>query len=296
LLDDLLIALRSIEGAQTTGILCSIDPTAEGIARFDTLRKRLVNPGANIDPVLDEMENAMGQQIITVKGVPDSSHFARVLVAADYRMKRLAMGFEESPVPKLSNFLKMVKTSGKKQRSDMPRWWLEPEYDAIVTDSEGLAYELRGGSVKAMTEEEFIDSQGQRRTTGKADPTAKKWADQMTACYDELAAKDSIFGQLRNCIDLAVLAALITHQGLPEKAGWKMTELLSADIPVQSFHAPHQVDSQASGLLKGGDWVLSVSGGVMINPWKPLTKPTTSEELTAVRGKAVASGTSWWWN
>ena len=72
LLDDLLVALRSIEAAQATGILCSIDPTPEGLARVSTLTRKLTNPGANIQPILDELEKAVGPQTITVKGVPSS--------------------------------------------------------------------------------------------------------------------------------------------------------------------------------------------------------------------------------
>ena len=44
-----------------------------------------------------------------VNGVPADSHFARVLVAADYRMKRLAMNFDPSPVNGLPSYLHMIK-------------------------------------------------------------------------------------------------------------------------------------------------------------------------------------------
>ena len=54
------------------------------------------------------IEQTLGPQQITFSGVPATSHFARVLVAADYRMKRLAMGFEPSPVRGLPSFLQMM--------------------------------------------------------------------------------------------------------------------------------------------------------------------------------------------
>ena len=120
LLDDLLVALRSIQGAQATGILCSIDPTNEGLARSAALMKRLTNPGNNINPVLAQLEQAVGPQTITVKGVPDTSHFAAVLVAADYGMKRIAMGFEQSPVRSLPSYLQMIKSSGKRRPACFP--------------------------------------------------------------------------------------------------------------------------------------------------------------------------------
>ena len=46
----------------------------------------------------------------------------------------------------------------------------------------------------------------------------------MTAHYDELSTKDVVFGQLRNCIDLAVVAALVAKERLNEKTGWDMLQ------------------------------------------------------------------------
>ncbi len=37
----------------------------------------------------------------------------------------------------------------------MQRWWLEPNYDALLVSPDGLAFELRGASVKAITEEDL---------------------------------------------------------------------------------------------------------------------------------------------
>ena len=41
--------------------------------------------------VIKGVKNALGLQQITLTGVPQDSHFASVLVASDYRMKRFAM-------------------------------------------------------------------------------------------------------------------------------------------------------------------------------------------------------------
>ena len=97
--------------------------------------------------------------------MPTTSHFARVLVAADYRMKRLAMGFEPSPVRGLPSFLEMLPVSGRGMSNMMPRWWLEPKYESVLRDADGLAWELRGGSVKAMTEEDYLDGLRQVEST-----------------------------------------------------------------------------------------------------------------------------------
>jgi hypothetical protein len=190
----------------------------------------------------------------------------------------------------------MVKSGRGGGRGMMPRWWLEPRYEAILADADHLAFEFKGASVQALTEDQMADATGQRKASGKTDPRAQKWAELMTTHYDLLAKRDAIFGQLRNCIDLAVLAALIHKENLAEKAGYSMPLLVSSELPVESYHAPKQVNSQASAVAKGGAWVLSVSGGVMINPWQPVEKPVPAPELGTARAKAAAPGNHWWWN
>ncbi|HEV3138250.1 MAG TPA: DUF1598 domain-containing protein [Pirellulales bacterium] len=296
LLDDLLVALRSIDMAERAGISCSIDPTAEGLSRLQSFFRKNHTVDSDPTPMLPGIEQMLGPQTIRVTGVPDTSHFARVLVAADYRMKRLAMAFEEPPIAGLPNFLQMIKSSSKSARPMLPRWWLAPDYDALLADADALAWELRGAGVKALTEEEAINSGGERQRTGQANPLAKKWADNMTAHYDELSTKDAIFGQLRNCMDLAVVAALISKENLTEKCGWSMPLLLNPDLLVESYNAPHQVDSQASMIQKGSTWIVSASGGVQIVPRQLLEKTVPSPALGSIRAKSAAASTAWWWN
>ncbi len=97
-------------------------------------------------------------QKISVTGVPGDSHFARVIVAADYKMKRLAMRFEPTPIKGLPSFLDMMKAGPKGMQNMLPRWWLEPNYESLLASPDGLAYEFRGASVKAATEEDFVTS------------------------------------------------------------------------------------------------------------------------------------------
>ena len=62
----------------------------------------------------------------------------------------------------------------------MPRWWLAPNYEPLRRDTDGLAWELRGQGVRCLTEQDFVDSAGQKQHSGKADATAQKWADTFT--------------------------------------------------------------------------------------------------------------------
>jgi hypothetical protein len=191
----------------------------------------------------------------------------------------------------------MMKAGPKGMQNMLPRWWLEPNYESLLASPDGLAYEFRGASVKAATEEDFVTSTGARQRTGKANPVAKKWADNMTAHYDELAAKDAVFGQLRNCIDLAVVGALIVKDHLAEKADCSLSVMLQDEhLPGEHFGVPKQVASKSSVLKKGSNWLISASGGVLISSWNIAAKSEPSETLAPQREKAAPDGQNWWWN
>jgi hypothetical protein len=102
-----------------------------------------------------------------------------------------------------------------------------------------MSFEIRGAGVKCLVEEEFLDQQGNRQRTGQASPQAKAWATTMTNKFGELAGREPIFGQLRNCMDMAVLAALLTKEHLWEKSTLQVPMMQNAkDLPTVEFNAP----------------------------------------------------------
>jgi hypothetical protein len=293
LLDDLLVALRTAQAAAQGGITCSIDPTAEGVARFEKFMKGK----PSIQQAAAGLAEAMGMQQVTVQGVPATSHFAQVLVAADYRMKCLGMNLQPPPRGvKLPSYLQMVPSNSSIVGT--PRWWMEPKYDPLLRDKEGLAWELCGASVQTLTEDSLFNASGQRQSTNKPNPLAKKWAENMTDQFAALALAEPVFGELRNCMELAIVGALIVKERLPDKAGYSLPVLMnSAELRPAEFNAPKQVPSQASMLPKGQKYIVSVSGGVAINSWIIADNTKQSDAAAPIRAKAAQSdGTKWWWN
>ena len=205
------------------------------------------------------------------------------------------MGFDPSPVRGLPSYMEMIRSTG--DASSMPRWWLEPQCD-VLRDPDGLAWDLRNSSVKAMTEEDFLMANGERRHSGKASRTAQKWADKMTEKYPELAVADPVFGQLHNCMDLAVVGALIVKERLMQRAGDDLHVLMDgASVTTGVFNAPKQTQSMSKEIKKGRNWIVSTSGGVKINSWFIADRAKRSESVAAVRAKAAAADNSaWWWN
>ena len=248
--------------------------------------------------VLGGIEKALGRQEISIKGIPATSHFASVLVASDVRMKRIAMKLEESPVKGLPSFLDLLAKGGKLDNM-MPRWWLACNYEPLAKSEDGLAWELRGSGVKVMTEEEVIGADGSVTGTGKVDPLAQKFSDLMTEKYDELSNEEPIFGELRNMMDLCVIAALISKESLLEKADLKLPTLLGENDKLQLFagHTPQTVATQCSFVKRSREFLITASGGVDITSWQVADKTVTDQAIGKVRGQATAKAAgSIWWN
>ncbi|HJQ79236.1 MAG TPA: DUF1598 domain-containing protein [Lacipirellulaceae bacterium] len=295
-LDDLMVALRVAESSNQSGISCSIDPTPEGLQRVQQLPPppRVTRGSQVVEMRGRQIEETLGPQRITITGVPETSHFARVIVAADFRMKRLAMDFERAPVDGMPSFMDMAKGSRGGLHNSMPRWWLAPMYDPLRRDAEGLAWELRGQGVQCLTEQAYLSEAGQRESTGRSDPTAQKWANTFTEKFDELASEDSSFGQLRNVMDLAVVGALLMKEGLLERSGLAAPKLMG-EQPLEAFPVPRTVPSQASFTKAGREWIVSVSGGVQIYPWQVADRTETSADLAQARIEQPATENSWYW-
>ncbi len=292
-LDDLVLAIRSAETARRTAITCSIDPTPEGVGRVQALLVNLREIG-NKETTKTAIEQALGPQMVTVTGVPGSSRLARVLVAADYRMKRLGMKFDTSPVAGLPSYLDLANAGPAGLANAFPRWWLVPKYEAVLRDPEGLAWKLNG-SVKCMAAEDFMNSTGQKQTA-KASPAAQTWADNMTKKYDDLAIKEPIFAELKCVMDVAIVGALLAKEHLLEKAGLKLTVLTDAKaFKTDEFPAPKTIDTQASMVKKGTNWLISASGGVEIQPWAVVNEAKEDAALSVVRKSIPAAKQDSWW-
>lgn len=296
-LDDLLVAMRTVHEARRGGISVSIDPTAEGNRNlqqlFDSRRGRPLNPTPQFEAAVKQ---AFGPQVVTLTGVPETSHFARVLVAADYRMKRLAMNLEKSPVRGLGSYVEMIKNS--RVAGDVnPRWWMACNYEPLAASDDKLAWELRGPGVKVMTEDEFVSEDGTIAATGKTSAAAKRWADNMTEKYDALSAADPVFGELRNLMDMCVVAALIEKERLGEVAGCSLPLITGAspELALEKWNAAKKISPEVSFLRTSNSWIVTASGGVQIESWQVASRADTDSNVTVVRKRAAPNSKSLWW-
>ncbi len=301
-LDDLVVALRTVDREDGKQITCSIDPTEQGHRRLAALLEQLKKNRGRLDTgkLSVAVKQAYGPQMVRVTGVPATSHFAHVLVAADYRMKRLAMGLDRSPIPRLPNYISLLKKNPSSVARTQPRWWLAPDFDPIVRSEDGLAFAIGRSGVRIMTEDEYLAEDGTLKQTGRKSRAAAAFAEAVTERYDELSQRIPVFAELRNLMELATVAAIIDRYQLLEKSGASLPLLTGLDkrLPASRWHSPKSVPPECSIVRVRRGVLVTASGGVEIDVWELAKADTVSEELERTRGNYLMGGTvsSWWSN
>ncbi len=307
-LDDLCVALRAFppSGSATKLIGCSIDPTKEGLA---AMQRFLRSIGSNADPrdaqrtqfIVEGLQSNLGLQRVTVNGVSAKTHFAVAMVEADYRMKLIGIGLERPPV-KLVSWVDRA-NAAQISRNALARWFFTPDYQCVRTSADGTAMELVGDGVKVVGEGELVASSGQRTATRNGNKASHDFVQAFTKVYSELADKSAVYAELRNLIDLSVVAAYMQRHDFYGKANWKMDVLGDEKaIATETCNAPKQVATAVNAIWKGYQLLTPVGGGVEINPLMALAPEKILDDkdskVAEVRNKVkieLAKG-RWWWD
>lgn len=297
-LDDLLVALRTAERTSQFG--CSIDPVDERVAELQRFVKANSSPGsANLaQQRFQQMQRILGDQEVKVFGVPNDTHFARALVEADYHMKLIAIGLQDSKVPGLKSHLALVQPGG----NTLKRWWFMPLYDSFKTSGDGLAFEFSGQRCQLMSQEEQADAFGKRSDAPFTRLSTQLFAKGFTEKFPELTKRMPIFAELQNLFDISILVALMKREQLPQKASWQPGLLLDdAKVPVLRGPVPKHTKSLLNMKMVGGNAIGLLSGGVVIDSQQVISQERkTSDEVIARRKSETPPSDldtkRWWWD
>jgi hypothetical protein len=302
-LQDLIAALRAYPptGDRTQVISCSIDPTKEGLARHAAVVAE-AQATQSLGASGEFQRQAMGMQVVTVKGVSPKSHFAHVLVEADYRMKLIGIGLEK-PEVRISSWPERASSLGA--AASMQRWFFTPDYDCIRVTEDENAMELVGQGVKLITASELVAADGSRTATKNTDGASKGFVTEFTKKYPELAKRSPIFAQLKNVIDMSMAAAFIQQANYYSKSSWDLGVFKNEKaVPIEIYNAPSTVETAVNVIVKGSKTMTPIGGGVNIQPLKAVSKENmkkdedgkidaTAKSANSVKGLAAGQ---WWWD
>tara|TARA_R110002049_G_scaffold2750_2_gene21426 strand:- start:194136 stop:195542 length:1407 start_codon:yes stop_codon:yes gene_type:complete len=305
LLEDMATALRaySPHSPPTRVISVSIDPTAEGLQR---MQKYLASVRGRVRPSDDQrlargLKDQLGLQTVNIVGIPNSTHFARVLVEADYRMKLVGIGLEKLPV-KLQSYVDRANPSVVAANA-MERWYFQPNYDGIAVSEDGLAMKINERGVQLVGANERVAG-GQRIATGRANRASQAFCKDFTDRFNLIAQRVRIYAELRQLIDVAIAAAYIQEQDFYTQAGWDLGALGNeAKFSVERYQAPEQVETAVNAIWRGNTLMTPLGGGVQMQPRLALRSDTLDVDRTgesvAVKndaGPADLADGQWWWD
>lgn len=305
-LQDMIVALRTFPPNEESNplVYCSIDATPEGLARMQQFLSQL---GRQITPndeqfIVSGLRESLGLQMITLGGIPSSTHFAQVMVEADYRMKLIGIGLEQPPV-RMKSYLSLASFASI-ARNAMCRWWFVPDYQRIKVSEDGTAAEFVGNGVKLVGTDELVGRDGVRQQAGRQNRASRKFTDTFSKKYEQIAERAPVYGQLRNCVDMLVAAAFIQRNDLYGQAGWDLGVLGNEAIyPVETYNAPQQVESAVNSMWKGNRLATPVGGGVEIRAQMALDADHVLADedgslQVAKDGVDIADlpADKWWWD
>lgn len=307
-LADLAVALRVFppDGKDRPFLGCTIDPPAAGLAKLVEFQKTIPRTvrqdqrDAVAAEIAEGVAASLGLADIRVFGVSNRTHFARVLVEADYRMKRIAIGAEPPPV-RMTTFLDALDSP---QQGMLQRWWFTPDYRCVRLSADALAAEFVGQGVQLMAEDKLIGADGSLAAAGaKPNKASELFTVAFTRKYPEISAASQVYAQLRGLIDLAVAAALIRRHGYYGRANWNAAVLRDERrFAVETLPAPHRVPCVVNGLWKGSRLLTPAGGGISIRPDEALEAanllPDEKAAVAGLRTQLVrpAAAEAWWWD
>ena len=305
-LQDLIVALRAYppNGDKLNVIGCSIDPTEEGLAKMQQFLASIagrVGPG-DANRIANGLREALGLQEVTIQGVSPKTHFAQVLVEADYRMKLIGIGLEKPPV-KIKSWIDRANPRSV-ARNALQRWYFTPDYDCVRIADDKNGMELLGWGVRLASEAEMVQEGGIRAQTATRDKASDAFCDNFTQQYSKLADIEPVYAQLRNMIDMSVAAAFIQAQDYYGQSEWQLGVLADeSKVPVETYETPKQVESAVNVVWKGNTLTTPIGGGVNIQPLQALKSDNmfTDEDKKVKQTQAQISLQNlkpgqWWWD
>jgi hypothetical protein len=202
---------------------CSIDPRAEYLRNLQTIEQQM---GAQTSPEGKEKTiEAWGRecvkpQSVRVMGIPFDTHFAQVMVKADYDLKRLVDGSDHVDVPGLvsisdRNMDEAKIAMSQKKKVQLPgaklnRFWLYPGNNIYQEDGE--AFFIKQCPVTLLTELMHTSSGGEVSGSGGSEPDAARFANDFTLLYRKVAQQRPVYEELEGLFRFVAIAGIIKEQ------------------------------------------------------------------------------------
>lgn len=249
-------------------------------------------PACSLDP---DPTDFGGPQAVRVLGVPADSHFALVMLQADYEMKKVLFGLRSVDVAGFTNIKQRIaalydsdKESKSTDRGMLARFWFTPVPPLAgdlqsTPDGRATVFDAR-----MRLETEAMELQGSSLGgVGRAHPLLYEASESFSAGIDDMRRQVPEFAELQTLFDVALLASAlraadIRHPLLRRITSWS--------------HVPVEIPSGYPGLTTlldvEGVTVSAIQGGVHARPMVTRETIALRYDEALQRWTEAADGTS----
>ncbi len=306
-LDDWIEIWRNTKSS-SSGFYCSIEPRPDNLKRtaafLANAREHGITGGR--EQWLESLQAVLGEQDLVVEGIDPRSRAAHVILEADYHMKRIGVGLEET-VFGVPSYFDLLASARSRQSSQVLRWWFTLSDEPLQVAADGTAFALPERPVRLQSENPRINAQGRPTSSGKRDPLNHRFATSFTREYRRLERRYPVYADLRNIMHWAVVAAVIEGEQEAGRIEWEGRFFSDSErCPVRYASRPQSVQSVVNQrTIAGGRTVTAVSGGVRIDAsrWRAREEtavPDRYGKLPSVRvgqrREADLPPEHWWWD
>lgn len=202
--EDLFINFQNVLDSATAPY-CSLDPLPEKVKQLEQV---LNDRAADFEQTIIRARAAIGDQMVLIGGVPLNSRHAKIMIYADYDMKKISQG--SLKVPGIRSCIDIVKSDTVEELKDEPtmsRFWLHikenksGEVYPSFLESDGIVF-IDKCPVVVLTESQISDKFGNLRDDSLKDITARTFASEMSHSYNILSREVPLFAELENLFRL----------------------------------------------------------------------------------------------
>ena len=132
-----------------------------------------------------------------------------------------------------------------------------------------------------------------------------EFAHRFSRHFEKMTRKYTIYAELQNVFDLALVAGLLRHEDLSAQLDWSMNHVLDPHrYEVRLGHIPKAVDTVVSHrVINNRTIVAGISGGVYVNTKQLMNSGIiTANDQAELAYQKIEAGhgrqadTSWWWD
>jgi hypothetical protein len=283
--EDFVVALRSawLRYAVLNGNVyeyenpgCSIDPNPAVIRQLSFAGTRNVANAADKEKSIAEWNRVCeSPQGVRVLGIPFDTHFAQVMVKADYDMKRLVDGSDLLDIPGLVSVTDLDVSSAQAQidqrqpvslsGAHFNRFWFYPGENVYAEDGDVIL--IRECPVKLLTEQNY-NARGDKQA-GNVDRLADDFARSLTILFDKVAQTRPVYAELAGLFRFEALAKIMKSrlaQNGPDLSYFLDSypvALTTVDRSLPGRHAVKQIqhsDTTPTGRIELTLWFPSCGG------------------------------------